>query len=79
MNNELTPARRADLERCVAIWRKTNGTYDYPNGNAIELRTGRALERMGLVELGNRFSNNRRRRWLPTEAGRALFPLTTNP
>lgn len=68
-----TPAQVADLRRCIARCDVTKGTYDYPNGDAIALRTGAALERRGWVVWANRYSANRRRRWLPTEAGRAAI------
>ncbi len=68
-----TPAQIADLRRCIARCDATKGTFDYPNGDAIALRTGAALERRGWVVWANRFSANRRRRWLPTDAGRAAL------
>ena len=68
-----TPAQIADLRRCIARCDATKGSYDYPNGDAIALRTGAALERRGWVVWANKGSANRRRRWLPTEAGRAAL------
>jgi hypothetical protein len=65
----LSFAQRSDLQRCVARWRATFGSFDYPQGDAIALRTAGKLEALGLVRLGNRYSANRRPRWLPTEAG----------
>lgn len=69
----MTPAQIADLRRCIARCDATKGTFDYPNGDAIALRTGAALERRGWVVWANKGSANRRRRWLPTEAGRAAL------
>lgn len=73
MTDDPTPAQLADLRRCVARCDETKGTFDYPNGDAIALRTGAALERRGWVVRANRFSANCRRRWLPTDAGRAAL------
>lgn len=67
---DLTEAQKRDLLKCHAVWFRTHGTYDYPSGNAIALRTGKSLAKLGLVELGNRYSANRRARWLPTAAGK---------
>jgi len=61
-----------DLHACAKRHLATAGTYDYPHGDAIRLRTGRALARRGLVEVGNRWSANRYTRWRPTSAGIAL-------
>lgn len=65
----LTQFQTAELARIVARWRRTEGTYDYPDGDAIRSRAGKALAAIGLVELGNRGSANRYPRWRPTPAG----------
>lgn len=65
-----TSALIADLRRCIARCDVTRGSFDYPNGDAIALRNGTALERRGWVVWANKGSANRRRRWLPTDAGR---------
>lgn len=59
-----------DLRRSVDVWRKTVGTFDYPEGRSVRLRTGRALAKRGLVELGNGGSANAYRAWRPTPKGR---------
>lgn len=66
---KLTPAMSADLRRLVARVKATAGSYDYPSGDALALRTGPAIERRGLVYCANRYTANKRRRWLPTMAG----------
>lgn len=73
MTSDPTPAQLADLRRCIARCDETKGAFDYPNGDAIALRTGTSLERRGWVVWANRFSANRRKRWLPTDVGRAAL------
>jgi hypothetical protein len=52
-----------DLRYAVALHQRA--------GDADALRTGRALERRGLVRIANVRYTNRRARWSPTRAGLA--------
>lgn len=73
----LTDAMRRDLLDCVAVCERTRGTYDWPRGRAIRLRTGEALARRGLVSWANQYSANRCKSWLPTDAGIAAAKAIT--
>lgn len=75
----LTQAMMRDLERCVMVYERTVGTFDYRSGADVGLRTGRALQRRGLVRVGNAGSANRCIRWLPTEAGIACVKSLEKP
>jgi hypothetical protein len=65
----LTDSQKRDLLNLYEIHCRTIGTYDYPNGKAVSLRCGKTLEKLGLVEWGNRYSVNRYKRWRITEKG----------
>ncbi len=70
-DNALTGPMRADLLLLAELYARLAGTNDCPDlrGPAEALRTGRALEVRGMVELGNRWSVNHQPRWWLTEAG----------
>jgi hypothetical protein len=75
-SQSLTEAMLRDLEKCVRVYERTVDTVDYRGGEAIRLRTGAALLRRGLVQVGNRGSANRCIRWLPTAEGIACIKST---
>lgn len=65
---QLTPAQARDLVTAASVHQRTVGSYDWPGGKSVRLRTGKALEALGLVE--NRRSDvNAYDHWIPTPRG----------
>lgn len=70
---KVTDAQKRDLSWLYHVYRVTVGSYDWrENGESLRLKTGKSLERLGLVEQANRYSANRFKRWRLTEAGKKL-------
>lgn len=69
MPSVLTDAQVRELTKLYQIHQKTVGTFDWPKGMSIRLRTGKSLEKMGLVYHANKYSANRYMRWGITEEG----------
>lgn len=65
----LTEAQTRELLRLYQVHIKTVGTYDWPDGKVLRLRTGKYLAEKGLVKIGNAGSANRYPKWRITEQG----------
>ena len=66
---KLTEAQMRELKALSEIHHKTVGTFDWSKERAVRLRTGKSLEKLGLVYHANKFSANRYKRWGITEKG----------
>ncbi len=66
---KLTEAQKRDLLKANEVYQKTVGTYDYLDGRADRMRTGKTLAKLGLVEWVNQYSANRYKRYRITEEG----------
>lgn len=70
----LTTAQKRDLETAVTVYQQTVGSYDWPSGQSVRLRTGKALETLGLVE-NRRSTANAYDHWAPTPRGLEVAAL----
>lgn len=69
MSVKLTDTQLRELTKLYHIHRDTVGTFDWPKGRSIRLKTGKSLEKMGLAYHANKYSANRYKRWGITEEG----------
>jgi len=67
--SDLTPAQTKELLRLYTIYKRTVGSYDWPKGMSLRLRSGKRLAWLGLVEQANLYSANRYRAWRITDEG----------
>lgn len=65
---KMTVPQIKELHKAVDAFNATEGSFDWPNGMSVRLRTGKNLEALGLVK-NVRSSANRYDHWVPTVKG----------
>lgn len=73
---KMTVPQIKELHKAVDTYHATEGSFDWPHGMSVRLRTGKRLELLGLVK-NVRSNVNRYDHWLPTAKGvraAAVFP-----
>ena len=68
MDIELTKPQLNDLKKAIATHKLTVGSFNWPDGMSVRLRTGKALEKLGLVK-NQRSRWNKNNHWIPTKKG----------